>query len=136
MKYVLGIGAIAAVGFLLWYTLRKKPIIDPYEGTKYEGMTEAEAQAYYNELMATTEEAVAQYIEDPQTVEEAQLEALGITKDELPTYQDFALQINEELGGSYVAGVLTPPASWTGSVTEWSRYIQQVTNVRWHQLYG
>ena len=34
--------------------------------------------------------------------------------------------INIQLGGSYVSGVLTPPASWTGSTTEWSRHIRDV----------
>ena len=131
MKYkqVLGIGLVAAVGFIVWMTLRKKPIIDLYAGTPYAGMTEAEAWAYYEKQMEA-------YLEDPQKVEEEHLEELGITRAELPTYQEFALMINRELGGSYIAGILTPPASWTGSVTEWSRHVQQVTNVRWHEVYG
>lgn len=128
---LLGIGAIAIAGFLIWNTLRKKELIDPYEGTPYEGMTEQQAWAHYYRL-----KAIEEYIEDPQTAEQKQLDELGITKDELPTYQEFALQVNRELGGSYVAGYLTPPAYWTKSVTEWSRYVQQVTYERWHQLYG
>jgi len=46
------------------------------------------------------------------------------------TYQDFALEVNTSLGGSYVGGMLTPPSSWTQSVTEWSRYVQQETATR------
>ncbi len=43
------------------------------------------------------------------------------------TYNDFALEVNIELGGRYVNGVLTPPASWSGSVTQWSRHVQEET---------
>jgi len=45
--------------------------------------------------------------------------------------QEMALQVNEELGGSYVAGALTPPPSWVGSATEWSRHVQQIANERY-----
>ncbi len=62
---------------------------------------------------------------------EREREQLGITEEELPSYQDFALQVNIELGGSYVAGMLTPPSWWTGTVTGWSRYVQQETADRW-----
>ncbi len=67
-----------------------------------------------------------------QAAEQASLAQLGITAAELPAYQELALQINRELGGSYVNGVLTAPAWWTGSITEWSGHVQEVTNTRWH----
>ena len=60
-----------------------------------------------------------------------QLEQIGITEVQVITYQDFALKVNTQLGGSYVGGRLTPPASWTGSVTEWSRHVQAVTMKKW-----
>ncbi len=43
------------------------------------------------------------------------------------TYNQFALEVNIELGGRYVNGVLTPPASWSGSVTQWSRHVREET---------
>lgn len=67
-----------------------------------------------------------------QAAAQVNLAQLGITATELPAYQESALQINRELGGSYVNGVLTAPAWWTGSITEWSRHVQEVTNTRWH----
>jgi len=155
-KQVLGIGAVVIAGFLVWNIFRKKELVDPYAGTIYEGMTEQQAWAHYQQLLderarqeaiwadyersqAEREAALAEmekYIEDPTKAEQEHLDELGITKEELPTYQEFALQINESLGGSYVAGILTPPAYWTNSVYEWSKYVQRVTNERWHQLYG
>ena len=149
-KYVLGIGLLAAAGFIAWKVLKEdeetataKAKADPYAGTIYQGMTADEAQAYYERLVAERAAKRAEaleearlYIENPEAAEQKQLDELRITRAELPTYQEFALRINEELGGSYVAGYLTPPASWTKSVTEWSRHVQAITNVRWHQIYG
>ena len=77
---------------------------------------------------AVSPEAVASLIE---IEAERQRQAIGITEAEVETYQDFALRINTELGGSYIAGMLTAPSSWTGSITEWSRYVQQVAAERW-----
>jgi hypothetical protein len=37
--------------------------------------------------------------------------------------------LNTQLGGSYVNGKLTPPSSWTGSVTEWSAYVRKQASV-------
>jgi len=98
----------------------------------------AEADAFVEEMETfvetqekvgyTYEEAIDKFIEEQA---EEQLEEIGITKAELPSYQDFALKINEELGGSYVAGMLTPPSWWTGSVTQWSQHVQQVTAEKW-----
>jgi len=85
---------------------------------KVDQLTEEEKEAL---LAKTTVEVAA----------EREREALGITEAELPSYQDFALQINIELGGSYVAGYLTPPSWWTGTVTDWSRHVQEVTAERW-----
>lgn len=42
----------------------------------------------------------------------------------LEDFRNFALEVNRDLGGSYVAGYLTPPPDWPGSVTEWSRHVQ------------
>ena len=42
----------------------------------------------------------------------------------LEDFRNFALEVNIELGGSYVAGVLTAPPDWPGSITEWSRHAQ------------
>jgi len=53
-------------------------------------------------------------------------EAVALPPAAVLSLQEIALQVNEELGGSYVAGVLTPPAWWTGSVTEWSRHVQAI----------
>ena len=57
----------------------------------------------------------------------------AIAPTEIPTappaalsLQEIALQVNLELGGSYVAGVLSPPPSWTGTVTEWSKHVQDI----------
>jgi len=77
---------------------------------------------------AVSPEAVTTLIE---IEAERQRQAIGITEEEVETYQDFALRINTELGGSYVGGMLTAPSSWTGSVTEWSRRVQQVAAERW-----
>jgi hypothetical protein len=66
---------------------------------------------------------------------ERQLERLDITEAEVPTYAQLADQVNLELGGRYVGGYLTPPSWWKGSVTEWSRHIQQVAIERYHALY-
>ena len=41
------------------------------------------------------------------------------------TYQEYVDQVNLELGGSYVNGVLTPPSWWTAGVTQWSRHVQE-----------
>lgn len=46
------------------------------------------------------------------------------------TYWEFAEQVNIDLGGNYVNGVLTPPSWWTGSITQWSRYVQEETAKR------
>lgn len=64
-----------------------------------------------------------------------QLERLDITEAEVPTYAELADKVNLELGGRYVAGLLTPPSWWTGSVTEWSRHVQAVAIKRYHELY-
>ncbi|GAI96766.1 unnamed protein product [marine sediment metagenome] len=45
-------------------------------------------------------------------------------EEALEDFREFADKVNIELGGSYVAGVLTPPPDWVGSVTEWSRHVQ------------
>ena len=73
-------------------------------------------------------------ITDIEKAKAEQLEVIGITELELPSYIQFAEQVNVELGGSYVGGLLTPPAGWTGSVTEWSRHVQAVTQERYQQL--
>jgi len=54
-----------------------------------------------------------------------------LTEAELEAFRELALKVNIDLGGSYVAGVLTPPAGWVGSVTEWSRHVQAETLKRW-----
>lgn len=46
------------------------------------------------------------------------------------TYWEFVLEVNKQLGGSYVNGMLTPPNIWTQSVTAWSRYVQQQVAVQ------
>ena len=147
-KVGVGAGALILIVAAIW-ALGKKPALaagippDVYKGTIYEGMSEAQAWAYYYQRKAESEAkraaAIAEmeaYIADPEKVRAEGLEKLGITEAELPTYQEFALLINMELGGSYVNGLLTPPASWTGSVTEWSRHVQDVTFLRYHQMYG
>lgn len=149
-KVGIGAGVLILIVVAFW-ALGKKPAeaaalgipVDIYRGTIYEGMTAAQAWAYHYQLVAEQEArlaagriAVKAYIADPEKAEAEQLEELGITRAELPTYKEFALQINMELGGSYVAGVLTPPASWVGSVTAWSRHVQDVTFTRYHQMYG
>lgn len=147
-KVGLGAGALILIVVAFW-ALSKKPVgavgisSDPYAGTIYEGMSEAQAWAYYYqrkaEIAAQRAIAIAEaeaYIADPEKVEAEHLAELGITKAELPTYQDFALLINMELGGSYVNGVLTPPDSWTGTVTGWSKHVQESTFYRYHQMYG
>jgi len=65
-----------------------------------------------------------------------QVEALGLTMTEIPTYSAVCDKVNLELGGSYVNGVLTPPRGWTGSITEWSRYIQKVGLEKYNELKG
>jgi len=60
--------------------------------------------------------------------------AIGLTMAEVPAYAEVALEVNLRLGGSYVAGVLTPPKSWTGSVTEWSMYVQGVALIEYKRL--
>lgn len=147
-KTGVGAGVLILIVAAIWFLGKKPAIAAPgspsaYDGTIYEGMTQDEAWAYYNQLKAEREAkraaAIAEmeaWIADPEKVEAEGLAELGITRAELPTYQEFALTVNIGLGGSYVNGVLTPPASWTGSVTEWSRYVQRVTNIRYHEMYG
>ncbi len=55
---------------------------------------------------------------------------------EIKTIYEIADEVNRELGGSYVAGVLTPPAWWTGSVTEWSRHVQAIAWERYYQQFA
>lgn len=50
---------------------------------------------------------------------------------EWEAFRELALKVNIDLGGSYVAGILTPPPDWVGSVTEWSRHVQAETLKRW-----
>jgi hypothetical protein len=82
----------------------------------------------YNVLGWTLEEYLARR-EELQTLPKeewtpADFYATG-QQDTLEGAQHLALyhEINAEQGGSFVNGVLTPPSWWTGSVTEWSRYI-------------
>jgi len=63
----------------------------------------------------------------------AEREVWGITVAEVKSLQDLALEVNIELGGRYIGGVLTPPPSWTGSVTAWSKHIQEVALARFKQ---
>lgn len=146
------IGGLALIVAAMWALGGRKakaapvtPSVYPsvFEGTDYEGMNEAQAWAYYYQKVALSEarreEALAAmkaYIASPEKAEADYLGEIGITKGELPTYQNFALLINMELGGSYVNGVLTPPDSWAGSVTGWSRHVQEVAFFRYHQMYG
>lgn len=84
-------------------------------------LTEEEARS----LLATTTVEVAA---------EREREEWGITKAEIPSLQEYILQVNEELGGRYVGGALTPPSNWTGSVTEWSRHVQEIGITRYKGL--
>ena len=45
---------------------------------------------------------------------------------ELAPGMENVYDINIQLGGSYVGGILTPPASWQGSATAWSRHVRDV----------
>ena len=63
----------------------------------------------------------------------AEREVWGITVEEVKSLQDLALEVNIELGGRYIGGLLTPPPSWTGSVTAWSKHIQEVALARFKQ---
>ncbi|KKL27603.1 hypothetical protein LCGC14_2383500, partial [marine sediment metagenome] len=53
-----------------------------------------------------------------------QREALGITLAEVKPLAELAQDVNIDLGGSYIGGMLKPPQYWTGSVTEWSKHVQ------------
>lgn len=67
-----------------------------------------------------SEEVFEEYFQKPYC------EAIGITVTDIPTLQRIAEEVNLKLGGSYVNGILTPPLGWTGTVTDWSRYVQKV----------
>ena len=61
-------------------------------------------------------------------------EAIGLTMPEVPSYSAVCDKVNLELGGKYVSGILTAPSGWTGSITEWSRYVQKVGLEKYNEL--
>ena len=74
------------------------------------------------------EDAFLEYFQKPAA------EAIGLTMAEIPTYAAIADETNKRLGGYYVAGVLYAPDWWTGSITEWSRHVQQVALIEYNRL--
>jgi len=147
VKRSMKIGTIVVIGMGAWFLTRKReaaaePKREAADEDPLLGPPALDPRYTYNpspdEIVAAYAAAAAIGPTAVQTMieieAERQRQALGITEAEVETYQDFALRVNTELGGSYVNGVLTPPAWWTGSVTEWSRYVQSEAYVRWQKL--
>ena len=146
---------IALLGILLWSSSSKvsalpdTPIVDLgavdeakliLEGSGITVPESIDPSQPKNPLVVPTKTVVVEQIGVTLTVptgietKEQMNARLGLKASEIPTYSTICDQVNLELGGSYVKGVLTPPKGWSGSVTEWSRYVQQVGLQRYNEL--
>jgi hypothetical protein len=76
-------------------------------------------------------EAEIEYIRtipgEERTVEENYAGGYAENMAQAQNQVDFAA-MNAQLGGSYQAGILTPPMWWEGSVTGWANYVRNTLN--------
>lgn len=153
------LAVIAALGFAAWILTRlrvKEEVVEVVKTVEEEAKEALEKPPLVAEVAPEVPpvvepppvyvepepavEAVKAALAEPSAAEklmaeakERELREWGVTEAEIPALRELALQVNRELGGSYVAGVLTPPASWTGTVTEWSRHVREVAVARYHR---